>query len=1227
MAAAPIAAWRRTAGTARENADGETRSFAHRNLLDEIIIFVMMVPMSREDAGRAFDLLADLQERAEDEPELWPTVLDGWQEFLQREDLENPSRLCAEGCLYFAIACVGYYDVDNDDAWAQNALNLFASVDEFFTREAEPDSWAMAQFSRGNLHLTRYGYLGHDDDAQLAKRHFRAALEEFRRDTLPGQWAMAQYSLGALHGACYERSDDPADAEEAEACYRAALAEYCRDDDLTDCAVVQNGLANLYSTRFERGHDHDDAHAAEECLRAALAVHHRDEFPQLWAKDQLDLGTLRLCVYELSGVDADATAAEAYFSAALQEYRRDVAPADWALAQHRLGDLFTYRYKRSSAPGDAEHAARCYREALTVYTEDSAPARWADVQHSLGNLLSHQYEQTGDDDLADLAASYCEAALAWHGRERSTADSANAHSSLGSLYSRRYERSGDAVHAQQAGEHYRTALAGFDRGRSPALWAMAHYGLGVLHLRVSQRDEDEAHLAAAERHLRATGEVYREDCAPTFWSAVQHALGHLHTRHYEDSGDEAHAARARDCFESTLASRSREAAAEPWASAHYNLGTLHARRYVRIGDDADARSAEQHYRAALGVFRRATAPARWATLHHNLGALHARRHRRSGDERHAHAAGRHFGLVLAAAERYPLPAMLTLRAGTAWTRLLVERARWHEAAAIYPPTARALAALVQAAGIRRSKESWLQEAEGLVAHAAYALARLGRLEEAVEVLEEGRARLLAEALATRRRDLDRLVGLGHEDLLSRFRAASTRLAELQARLDAATDFEVGSPFDLAGAARTRTAAQEAFTAAVAAIREVPGYADFFVPMRCAKIQATGTPDVVYLATTAAGGVALRVTHRVDVCWLDGLTAAEVRTATIGPPDDPQLGGYLGAYVRWRGAPSDPAAEAAWRTALDGTTRWLWDSVMGPLLADCQGRCITLIPTGLLGLLPLHAAWRERPSEPTGRRYAIDDLSVRYAPSAAALLAAQETSTRTAPGSVLAVDDPGGALSCTRPEVDAVLAYFSAGRGELLRGNVAARDTVLAALPRFAVQHFATHGWSGWDEPLRGGLLMAQGEPLTVGALLDLRLTETRLAVLSACETGLPGTRLPDEVVGLPAAFLQAGVAGVVASLWRVDDLGCAMLMERFYRGWIVDRCEPAEALRAAQRWLRDSTNREKVDYFRRDIPLLTRHRMPESTALLLFNDRSVRDPDARSFAHPFWWAAFALTGV
>jgi CHAT domain-containing protein len=97
-----------------------------------------------------------------------------------------------------------------------------------------------------------------------------------------------------------------------------------------------------------------------------------------------------------------------------------------------------------------------------------------------------------------------------------------------------------------------------------------------------------------------------------------------------------------------------------------------------------------------------------------------------------------------------------------------------------------------------------------------------------------------------------------------------------------------------------------------------------------------------------------------------------------------------------------------------------------------------------------------------------------------------------------------------------------------------------------------------------------------------------MATLSACETGVTGTKLPDEVVSLPSAFVRAGFAGVIASLWIVPDNSTAELMKNFYQLWQKNySLTPVQALVEAQKRLRES----------------------------------------KGFEHPFYWAAFYMTGV
>src|SRR5262249_22811022 len=81
--------------------------------------------------------------------------------------------------------------------------------------------------------------------------------------------------------------------------------------------------------------------------------------------------------------------------------------------------------------------------------------------------------------------------------------------------------------------------------------------------------------------------------------------------------------------------------------------------------------------------------------------------------------------------------------------------------------------------------------------------------------------------------------------------------------------------------------------------------------------------------------------------------------------------------------------------------------------------------------------------------------------------------------------------------------------------------------------------AGANDPVQAG---AGGGILGGLAIVELPLEGLRLAVLSACDTGV-GQRTEDEGVrGLVRAFHIAGCADVVASLWQVHDQATAALM-------------------------------------------------------------------------------------
>jgi len=161
-----------------------------------------------------------------------------------------------------------------------------------------------------------------------------------------------------------------------------------------------------------------------------------------------------------------------------------------------------------------------------------------------------------------------------------------------------------------------------------------------------------------------------------------------------------------------------------------------------------------------------------------------------------------------------------------------------------------------------------------------------------------------------------------------------------------------------------------------------------------------------------------------------------------------------------------------------------------------------------------------------------------------------------PGSVLLVAGPDLAHATT--ELARIAPLYPGA--EILADSGARVEDVLRAVGRARMVHVAAHGTHEVASPLFSALRLADG-PL-FGYDLDRATRMPELVVLSSCDLGLAAVRPGEELLGMTAALLHAGVGCVVAAVARVSDEVAANVAGEFHAA-LVRGAVPSAALASA----------------------------------------------------------------
>ena len=865
---------------------------------------------------------------------------------------------------------------------------------------------------------------------------------------------------------------------------------------------------------------------------------------------------------------------------------------------------------------------------------------------SLGITYCLRYESRGDaDDLTRAVGALTEACA--NARDDLTGFR-RAAGNLSRVLRTKYDRNGNLSDLDQAIDILRQ-LAGSD-GVDDVGWILHNLGGACLtrHGRTHDRRDLDASIAALELAIVKSR-------TPTFLASLAKGL----LTRYNLDADIKDLGHALELMDEAIASH--PSPEEP-ASFRSLAGQACEAAFERNGERVWIDKAVEHYQEAHDNLAPDT-PVLTAALH-QLGRALLERHRRFKDPRDATRADRHLdhacqtGLTRAPQQAFA--------AGRVWGDWSVDREMWDTAGRAFNYAEQAASKLLLAQPDRESKAVLLKAFQGLATARAHCLAKLGRPEDAVTALEDGRTQLRDGApTVVNQSALNRLIAMGEGVLSQRYRDLRVEISNLEREAAGAEAIEtihaalretikrIDELLDLDGSRNTVSFADVAAKTRGARPRSII-YLATYRERTLALIVAQGRTRAAWLPLDAEGLEQLLLERKPKEALSIEETAAlhvERRVYSVYETKDARVHSYRPRVPDAFLSPDQPwsrerylevgAVTGGWlaaqrgllgyREVLDAVMRVLWSQVMEPLDAELlkaapDSLTTVLVPCGELALLPLHAAWEQ---------FVTADHSSRvfgYLP-AVRMLRSSAPPVSIEPSHGSSFLGVGNAQAQTAPldyaelEIEVCGAIMGAPPDSIRVRNAASHDEVISRIHAASLLHFACHGRFDVADPMASAVYLANGVPLTLSEIRQLRLPRAPLVILSACETAITDTRfLPDEALGLATGFLEAGASGVVSTLWPVNDVSTMLLMEQFYVHYFKDGRPAVEALRDAReglRHLRASEVSSHFDALRSTFP----KGHPLASAVIREYRRSVAmRSDEQPFTHPYYWAGFTYSG-
>lgn len=254
----------------------------------------------------------------------------------------------------------------------------------------------------------------------------------------------------------------------------------------------------------------------------------------------------------------------------------------------------------------------------------------------------------------------------------------------------------------------------------------------------------------------------------------------------------------------------------------------------------------------------------------------------------------------------------------------------------------------------------------------------------------------------------------------------------------------------------------------------------------------------------------------------------------------------------------------------------WELLLKPVKDLITDKQLIIIPDGAIGYLPFDTFVTDS-LIPERKHYnelplLIKSFTISFMNSIEQFIVARHSNHTRAVGvkafAPFSTDPYKGkdielsALSGSMQEINEISKYT---RVTKYIGKKATKKAFQKEITKSDIIHLATHGILSSGNPMNNRILFHQANTDTELHLYEvLNMTiNSRMVVLSACETGSGDIQEGEGIMSLTRGFHYAGTPQLIMSLWPAFDLPSVKIMEGFYRE-LANNAKLADALRTSK---------------------------------------------------------------